>query len=248
MSRSLPCTIVLSLCASLSACHIGFSQDITVDGLRLTAKHEQVLSLPDWPVSGLVIEAHMGDLRVEFADEPTTLIVLLHEREPNVARADIEDGRLVARTADGTPCAIGRVLVRTRGPALGLTLETGMGDVVVRGVRVEGDLKISTGMGDVQVEGTGEVGSISLSTGMGNVEVGALECARIEAETGMGNIHVAGIEAREAELSSGMGNVEVERSKGSRVKAESGLGDVVLSDSSFEVRDLETGLGRVKER
>ena len=236
-----------ALCLSLSACHIGLNDDIRVDGVRLPAKHEETLTLASWPAGGLVIEAHMGDLRVEPGTGPATLTVLVHERTLGEAHAHIEDGRLVARTSDGATCAIGRVVLRAEGPLDGLTLATGMGDVELHSVRVQGRLSLTTGMGDIEVHGAGSHDCVVLSTGMGDVAVETLACKRIEASSGMGDVDVSGLEATEAVLSSGMGDVDVRSSKGERIQAETGLGDVDLVSSTFADRRLDSGLGRVRE-
>jgi DUF4097 and DUF4098 domain-containing protein YvlB len=233
----------------LAACHVGFHDHVTVDGVRLSAEHEEVLTLESWPVGGLSIQAHRGDVRVERATGPTTITVQVLEREQGEAHAHIEEGRLVARATNGAKCAIGRVLVRTDAAPGGLELATGMGDVRVEGVQVSGRLKLTTGMGDVDVRAAGEPSTVELASGMGDISATELRCTRFRAETGMGDVSVDGLEASEqAELSSGMGDVEIERSKGARVKADTGLGDVDLVESSFVARELDTGLGRVRER
>lgn len=238
----------LVLVLALSACHITLHDQVTVDGVRLPVHHEEVLTLETWPSAGLVIQAHHGDVRVEYAEGPTTIHVVVHEREPGEAHAHIQDGHLVAVATDGAVCAIGRVLVRTSGPALGLELGTGMGDVALHGVRVEGRLELATGMGDVELSSAGEPQAIELSTGMGDIDATHVRCARFEAETGLGDVRVDDLEAEGAELSSGLGDVVIERSKGGRIEASSGLGDVELLESNFAARDLDTGLGRVRER
>lgn len=241
-----PCALLPAL--ALSACHISLHDHVTVDGVRLPVHHEEVLTLDAWPATGLVIRAHQGDVRVEHTEGPTTITVVVHEREPGEAHAHIDEGRLVARATNGAVCAIGQVLVRTSGPALGLELGTGVGDVELRGVSVQGSLTLETGMGDVELHDAGEPQTISLSSGMGDIAATHLHCARFEAETGMGDVRVDGLEAEEAELSSGMGDIAVERSKGGRIEASSGMGDVEMVESTFPARDLDTGLGRVRER
>lgn len=233
---------------ALSACHISLHDHLTVDGVRLPVHHEEVLTLDAWPATGLAIRAHRGDVRVEHAEGPTTITVVVHEREPGQAHAMVEDGRLVARATNGAVCAIGRVLLRTSGPVSGLELGTGMGDVELRGVSVQGRLTLETGMGDVRLSGASESQVIELSSGMGDVAATLVRCARFEADTDMGDVNVDGLEAEEVELSSGMGDITIERSKGGRIEASSGMGDVELAESSFTTRDLDTGLGRVRER
>ena len=233
----------------LAACHLSLHEHVTVDGVRLPAHHEEVLTLESWPASGLVIRAHQGDLYVEHGSGPITLTVEVLEREAGEAHAHLEDGRLVARATNGATCAIGKVSLRTSAAPHGLVLATGMGDVRLIGVPVSGRLEISTGMGDIDVRAAGEPEAIELSTGMGDIYARGVRCARFGAGTGMGDVSVDDLEARErAELSSGMGDVDIERSRGGHVKAGTGLGDVELVDSRFDARELDTGLGSVRER
>lgn len=244
MPRFLPCLPVLAL----AACHFSMHDDITVDGVRLPVHHEEVLTVEAWPAQGLVIQAHRGDVRVERCEGPTTITVVVHERELGEAHAHLEDGQLVARARGEAKCAIGDVIVRTSGPALGLEASTGLGDVQLSGVDVQGRLRLETGLGDIDLHAAGEPRVIELSTGMGDIAVTHVRCARLAAKTGMGDLSIDGLEAEDAELSSGFGDVDVERSKGGRLEASSGLGDVVLVESSFSSRALESGLGRVRER
>ncbi|HEX6881943.1 MAG TPA: DUF4097 family beta strand repeat-containing protein [Planctomycetota bacterium] len=232
----------------LSACHVSLHDHVVVDGVELEHHHEEVLTLASWPVEGLTIEAHRGDLRVEHGEGPTTLRVRIHEREPGAAHAHVDGGRLVARARDGEVCAIGDVLLRTSGPARGLRLTTGLGDVELAGVAVEGRLALSTGMGDVEVEGAGAPESAELASGMGDISVRGLRCERLSVDTGMGDVELEEVDARAATLASGLGDVEVRRSRGGRLEASSGLGDVEVLESSFETNALDTGLGSVRQR
>jgi DUF4097 and DUF4098 domain-containing protein YvlB len=244
----MPRPLALACILSLSACHVPFGQDLRVDGVRLPEHHEEVHSLEAWPAEGLAIAAHRGDIRVESGSGPTTITVTVHERSPGEAHAHLEAGRLVARATNGATCALGNVVVRTAGPVRGLRASTGMGDVELRGVRVDGRIELETGKGDVVVHGAGEPESIAMGTGMGDVEAAHLRCASLVAETGMGSVRIEELEAIEAVLSSGMGDVTVVRARGTRVKAETGLGDVLLRESHFDTRELESGLGSVRQR
>ena len=238
----------LALCLlALPACHFRLQDSVTVDGVRLPAHHQEVLTLESWPES-FVIEANRGDLRLESGEGPTSLTVLVHERELGEAHAAIEDGRLVARAENGAKCAIGRVTVRTGSALKGLRLSTGMGDLHVLGVSVGGDLRLATGMGDVVLRAAGAPVAVSIASGKGDIEAGPLRCERLEAETGMGDIRIEALESGEADLSSGLGDVEVVRSKGDSLRASTGLGDVELIESSYSSRRLDTGLGSVRER
>lgn len=239
----------LALPFALASCHIHAGRDhFVVDGVRLDAKHEETLTLETWPVEGLTIESHQGDLVVERGQGPTTLYLTVHEQRLGEAHAHIENGKLVARTADGSTCAIGKVRLLATGPLAGLTLDTGMGDIELRDVEVSGRLVAETGLGDVLVRAAGNPDSVDLASGMGDVSAHGFRCRRLEASTGMGDVDLDGMEAEEAELSSGMGDVDVVRSSGKSLAADTGLGDVDLVESNFEKRDLSTGLGSVDSR
>lgn len=244
MSRT---TLALGV-LSLAACRVSLHDHVVVDGVELEHHHDEVLTLEAWPEGGLEVEAHRGDLRVEHGDGPTTLRVRVHEREPGEAHVHLDGGRLVARARNGAPCAVGDVLVRTNGPVRGLRLATGLGDVEVVGVGIEGRMACSTGMGDVRIEGAGAPEEAEFASGMGDILVRGLRCARVSAETGMGDLEIEDLEAGSAALSSGMGDVEVLRSRGGRIEASSGMGDVELRDSGFETHELDTGLGSVRNR
>jgi DUF4097 and DUF4098 domain-containing protein YvlB len=242
-----PVALVLPL--ALASCHIHAGRGhFTVDGVRLEAKHEEVLTLEEWPAGGLRIDSHQGDITVERGEGQTTLVVMVHERHLGDAHAHIEQGRLVARAADGSTCAIGNVRLRASGPLAGLVLDSGMGDVELHEVEVTGRLSAATGMGDVLVRAAGAPDEVELSSGMGDVFARNFRCRRLVASTGMGDVDIEGMHAEEAELSSGMGDVEVVQSSGNSLEADTGLGDVDLRESSFERRDLSTGLGSVDSR
>jgi DUF4097 and DUF4098 domain-containing protein YvlB len=232
----------------LCACHVSLHDHLEVDGVRLEHHHEEVLTLEAWPESGLVIESRRGDLRVERAEGPTSLRVVVHERAPGEAHAHIQDGQLLARARDGGVCAIGDVLLRTPGPVRGLVLATGMGDVEVVALAVEGRITLSSGMGDIELSAAGSPGEVELESGMGDIEVRNLACTRLAAATGMGDIEIEDVEAGSVALESGLGDVEVARSRGGRLEASSGMGDVDVRESNFETRTLDTGLGSVRQR
>jgi DUF4097 and DUF4098 domain-containing protein YvlB len=239
----------LALASLLAGCHVSLHDHVTVDGVRLSEHHEEVVTLAEWPADGLVIEAHVGDIVVERGDGETTLTIELLEREPNEAHAHVDAGRVLARAANGATCAVGRVRVRTAALVRDLTIATGTGDVRVDGVEVAGALSLSTGVGDVQLRATGSADAVHLSTGAGDVDASGLSCARLEADTGVGDVRIDGLEASDAiELGSGVGDVDVQRSSGARIEASTGVGDVALSESKFVTRDLDTGLGSVRER
>jgi DUF4097 and DUF4098 domain-containing protein YvlB len=231
----------------LPACHLGFDRGIVVDGVRLRAQHEEVLDVPEWSPSGLAIEAHQGDIRVESSSGPTTITLKLHEESPGDARAAYEDGVVVARTKSGKPCAIGDVVVRSARPIPGVRISTGMGDVTLREVGILGALHVTTGMGDVDARDLGEPDEIALESGMGSLELENARCAKLSARSGMGDVEIDAVTAGEADVSSGMGDVTFERSSFQRLKANTGMGDIDCVETSYAEGAFETGLGEVEK-
>jgi hypothetical protein len=238
-----PLAILLSL--PLCSCHVGFPDGVKVDGVRLEAQHEEVIEVAEWP-AGLRIEATRGDLRVEPGDGPDTLTVQVYERVLGLARPVLEDGLLKARTQDGSPWAIGRVVLRTSRPLTGLTLATGCGDVRVQGVQLAGRLSASSGLGDVELRAIGEPEEVALEVGKGDITLANLRCARLEARSGLGDVRLEGLAAREAELSSGLGDVHLRDSSFEHVQATTGLGDIESLGSTFQRNLFHTGLGSVR--
>lgn len=230
-----------------SGCHIGFDRGIVVDGVRLEQKHEEVLDLTEWSSTGLEIESHQGDIRIEPTAGATSITLEVYEENLGDARAAYENGVLVARTKSGRPCAIGDVLVRTAGPIPRLEISTGMGDVTLRDVAVQEVLRVVTGMGDIEASGPGVPREIELESGMGSVELENARCTRLRAKSGMGDLDLAGITAADAEISSGMGDVELRNSTFEQVKASTGMGDVDCVESSYVNGNFETGLGDVND-
>lgn len=239
---------LLALPLSLASCHLHAGSRFVVDGVRLDAHHEEVLTLESLPAGGLVLESHQGDITVERGPGPIELIVQVHEQKLGDAHLHLDGNRLVSRTADGSTSAIGRIRLRTDRPLADLTLTTGMGDIELTEVEVSGRLQCSTGMGDLVVRAAGKPDAVELSTGMGDVLASGLTCRKLAASSGMGDVDLDGVTAEEARLSSGMGDVSLVRCSGKTLEADTGLGDLDLVESSFETRELSTGLGSVDSR
>jgi hypothetical protein len=232
----------------LGACRFTLHDGVTVDGVRLTERHEETLTLERWPEGGLTLVVNQGDVTLERAEGPITLVVEVLERAPGEARAHFEGGVLAVRGMGDAPCALGSVRLRAPSAPGDLHIETGLGDVRLVGLEVAGALEISSGLGDLDLRAAGAPARVHLASGKGDIRASDLRCARFAAETGLGDVRVDGLEASEtAEVSSGLGDLEVVRSKGARLAASTGLGDVEVVESSFAVRALDSGLGRVRE-
>ena len=243
-----PARSLLVLPLALCACDLRIEDHVEVDGIELPVHHEEVLTLETWPVSGLAVEAVRGDVAVESAPGPITLTVVVYERLPGEAHAEVVDGKLVARAGSGGVCAIGAVRIRGSGPVHAFALATGMGDVRLAGVAVEQDVRLATGVGDVELSDAGAPRSVEIESGTGDLSIARVQCVKLQARTGVGDVSASDVAAETVELSSGIGDIDVARSKGASVEAETGVGSVVLAESTFERKRLDSGLGSVKER
>lgn len=220
--------------------------NVVVDGVELEEKHTETIEIPAWHESGLKIRSWGGEVHVEATSGPSRIVVTVHELTPGDARAAYEGGELIARTKSGEPYAIGDVQVFTGGSLPALDVDTGMGDVLLHGVAIEGAVRLETGMGDVEILDVNAPDRVEASSGMGSIEVRSTACATLRASSGMGDIHLAGVTATEASLGSGMGDVTLRDSQLATVRASTGMGDIDCRDSRIGDHDFETGLGSVR--
>jgi DUF4097 and DUF4098 domain-containing protein YvlB len=150
---------------------------------------------------------------------------------------------------------------------MNLDLDTGSGDITVKGdfgdkdlacetgsgdVRVEGGLRAlsaETGSGDVKVTLTAPATSAKIHTGSGDVDFSG-GCARIDASAGSGNITAGGL-LGPGEFETGLGDIEAiwaRLADGADVRAESGSGRIHLGlpANANLSGDLDTGSGDIR--
>jgi hypothetical protein len=240
-------TLLLSSCVLHMSGPCTSSGAYTVDGVELEHSHVETIALDALPPEGLHFDIGMGSIVVEPATDRSEVEVELAEFEPGDASARLERGRIVLTTKSGKPSAVKRVRARVRGTLSELRAKSGMGSVVVRDVAVAGTLALESGMGDVSVRG-GSCADGSLSTGMGDVDASGLTCASLTGRSGMGDVSASQVVAKRASFHTGMGDVEVRRSTIDSIDANSGMGDVELVATSVESKELSAGMGDVEIR
>jgi hypothetical protein len=240
-----PAAVLLVLGCHL---HIDGQMSYLVNGVRLDEQHREVLDVDLWSADALVVELSAGDARVEWTDGPTQIIAVLHEVTEFDAYLEFAGGRLTVETHSGEPARIGDLIVRTSCPLPRLILSSGLGDLTVEGVQIDGELSLSSGAGDVTVRSAGHPLEVELSTGMGDVAVRSLECPALAASTGMGDIALREVTAAVASVSSGMGDVELVLCSFEDLDASTGMGDIDTSGSRYERADLDSGLGSIRGR
>ena len=242
LALAAPAALVLG-----SGCHINFDgiDSYYVDGVRLGEEHEEVLELTTWSEQGLSVAVNAGDVEILHGAGPTRIEAQIHEVSLGDGYLEYRDGKLVVETHSGEPAVLGKVTVWTDQPLTSLHASSGMGDVVVEDVAVNGELSLSTGAGDISVELDGAPTEASASTGMGDIRLVAFDCTALDASTGMGDVYVRSVESQLASLSSGMGDVEVHGSRFVELDASTGMGDVDVIETDCEHADLDSGLGSV---
>lgn len=241
-------TIFLTLGAAVlaSACHSSSSSRVVVDGVALHERHSDTFALQDWGTVPVVLESRLGEIVVRAAEGPASVEVELIEKTLGDARAWFEDGRILAKTSSGEPYAIGSITITAPADVPALAAGTGMGSVVVEGMRVDGELALSSGMGDIRVEDTEAGGRVTLKTGMGSIKVAGLRSATLTAGSGMGSVQVEDAITGDGVLVSSMGSVRAKGSQFAHLQAKSGMGDVDVRGSSFSTSELSSGMGSVR--
>jgi DUF4097 and DUF4098 domain-containing protein YvlB len=152
-------------------------------------------------------------------------------------------------------------------PGMRLDLDTGSGDILVKGDMGNFDLACDTGSGDVRVDGG--LRALSAETGSGDVRVKLMTpamsakidtgsgdvnfsggCARFDASAGSGNFPADGLVCS-GTFETGSGDIQAlwtRLADGTAVKAESGSGRIYLglpADATLS-GDLDTGSGDIR--
>jgi hypothetical protein len=112
-------------------------------------------------------------------------------------------------------------------------IKTGLGDVVVKGVRR--GVRVDTGAGSIWLEGVG--GEIWADTGLGDVDVRAAAGA-VRVKSGAGSIKMEGRPGGTWRLDTSLGNITVRVAPGAafEVRAKTALGSI-HSRHTIEIRD-----------
>ncbi len=130
-------------------------------------------------------------------------------------------------------------------PGMDLSLDTGSGEIILKGENPGGDLTVDTGSGDVRIEGSCK--NLEADTGSGRVVVRlSAPVDRVAVDTGSGDVDFRG-EASEFRGDTGSGSIRAEDLVG-RAFFDTGSGDVeaVWSKSPGAVRVVaDTGSGDV---
>jgi DUF4097 and DUF4098 domain-containing protein YvlB len=106
-------------------------------------------------------------------------------------------------------------------------------------------LSLDTGSGDVRVEGV--TGHVSADTGSGNVDLREVHATHLQLDAGSGNLDVRGCEAESIAADTGSGNITVALTTAPvHVELDAGSGNVNLSVPHDHYRlELDTGSGNI---
>ncbi len=132
----------------------------------------------------------------------------------------------------------------TAPPGTQIELRLGAGDIRIEDIN--GEMTVNSGTGDIDVRGAR--GPVNLSTGTGDIHVEDVDDELI-ARTGTGRVDVQGADGR-ADLRSGTGDIDYEGRPEGASSFEAGVGDITLrlpTDADVEI-DLTSGLGNVSVR
>jgi DUF4097 and DUF4098 domain-containing protein YvlB len=264
--------------ATLTACLLALS---TLAGTATLRKEHRFVPKPG---GTLKVEASFHDVTVTVKEGAAEVNVAV-EAELTAWPADAEDAlsayapifqesgdTLLVRCRPKTSVRVGFFngsgsVTVILPPGMDLNLDTGSGEITLKGENPERDLTCDTGSGDIRIEGscrnlTADTGSgrvsarlsgpvlrVSIDTGSGDVDFRG-EAAEFRGDTGSGSIRAEGLAGRAA-FDTGSGDVEAVWAKAPgavRVVADTGSGDVFLTFPK-EARlggEIETSSGRIR--
>jgi hypothetical protein len=208
------------------------------------------LELAATDVRALVVVAAAGDIAVVGDPDVEEIVVEVTIHGDCAELRHTRDGDALTLSHDccgWSDCVVDWTIVA---PAdLAVELETGAGDLKIRGVA--GDVRLETGAGDISLTAV-IAPTLVAQTGAGDVTGHDLRSADVHAETGAGDL-VLELADRPASVwwSSGFGDVDVALPGGRyRLDVETGFGEVELSgidrsDAADAALRLHTGFGDI---
>lgn len=214
------------------------------------SSHIEELELAAADVHALVVVAGAGDIAVvgDPAVEAIAVEAKIHGDCAELRHSRDGDAVTLSHECCGwSDCVVDWTIVVPTN--LSIDLETGTGDLKVRGIT--GDVRLETGAGDVSLA-TLAAPTLVAQTGAGDVTGHDLRCADVHVETGAGDLTLE-LADRPASVwgSSGFGDVELALPGGQyRLDVETGFGEVALSgidraDAADASLRLHTGFGDI---
>ena len=181
-------------------------------------------------------------LSAATAGEASALELHLFSEIENDGGVLVKDGKLATHSDTDHKLAINGV--RGSVPAdVSLDIETGTGDLSLKGLSGKSSIKISTGTGRSTLEGC-QVASVALETGTGDMTMRDVHSTTLGIDTGTGETRLTGCAADELNFSSGTGDLRLDDCHFKESKLDSGTGDIRLRKGSTlgsETHDLGTG-------
>ncbi|HSJ55281.1 MAG TPA: DUF4097 family beta strand repeat-containing protein, partial [Anaerolineae bacterium] len=261
--------VLLCLCLAAAAVLVLANfviTDVRTSGPGISTEAEENRTFTVEPGAALRVDSFAGNVTVQAADEGHILVVATRRAGTSASRERIQvqyqetAGGLEIRTTrpvgllnarvdfqiqvpPGTPLELdtGSGNVEVRGVTEGVRAETGSGNVTALGLA--GDVELDTGSGNVDLQDV--VGTVTVETGSGNLTLRGVE-GDLAAHTGSGSIMVEGATGQ-ARLDTGSGSVEYRGTPAGECRFETGSGSVVLylpADLDARV-DLQTNSGSV---
>lgn len=204
--------------------------------------HHQEVPVADDALTAttLVLECPTGVIDiVGLEGAQVELVVDLYTEIEGDGVVTWDGGRLVARSQSGGAVLINGI--RGRVPAdMGVSVDTGTGQVALSGLTGGQDVRISTGTGPVRL-GECELGTLTLDTGTGDLRLESVQAHLVDVDSGTGELTAQSCQIDELIGNSGTGDFRLTDCQVGRGRFDSGTGDVRLMDSM--VQDLHASLG-----
>ena len=235
--------LVMTFVLHAVAQNVAQDDEATVGHTRLSNVGEAQLVCDD--ADELFISSSFGDIEIEGANVHSAEFTFSYfEYEPGDATFYFDEGELKYRTKSGKPASL-RYLEGRVPQTADLTVDIGMGSLLLSGMDDAGELTIECGSGEVELENCENIGELTVHTGMGDITLRKLMNVRdVTLESGTSDAAILScIDLEEVDVSLGMGDLLLSDTHGGEYDVSCGTGDVMLRQSHIHDLDVSTGMG-----
>lgn len=239
---------------------------LVLDGMTLPYDRWVDVDLDADGVAQLDVQTATGGVELQGGEEKRCkLSVHVHSSVEGDGEVAIHDGKLEVRSQhDGkvfindvkgsVPEEIGLVIGTGTGDVLvehaakgkALSIDTGTGDVTMRGSE-PASLDVDVGSASVQLEQGGAT-SVRVDCGAGKVRIVDGQWGKIAVDGGATDLMAKGAKIDSVSLDSGTGDLRLEGCTVDSARLDSGTGDLVIAGGSCKKASIDSGTGDIEVR
>lgn len=239
--------LALPLAAFTSSCIACSANGCSVQVNQLPHARELRVPVVGIEQSGLDLALQVATIEVKASEGTPELIVSLREAEPGDASASFSNGRLVLTSTSGKQPQVERLVAHVPADLPSLKLQTEVGDLSARGLRVSGDFLVVSRVGDLTLEDCTASKDAYVHGDVGSLRLLRFEGAGLELRSSVGDVRLSEVRAKDVRIDADIGDVEVLNSDLQALDASSNVGDVHCKSSAIGKRSLRVGIGSVSD-